>query len=235
MISLELIGHYTPHLLDANKAFSFINFASVGSLFDRHPTSIAYFCDGMLMSTFMSRITGRSIGRVSFDFTSIADAVFSGAEQQGKCIYFVGARQAELDLFIAKIKARYPALMIAGHHNGYFDASQAACIQADICRSKANILIVGLGAGLQEQFEQDALRAGFTGVAFTCGGFIRQEATATHQYYPEPINRLHLRAFYRMYREPHTIKRYLIDYPANFVHLLLMIVRHQLTINITHP
>ncbi|WP_367375413.1 WecB/TagA/CpsF family glycosyltransferase [Pseudomonas lini] len=235
MIDLELIGHYAPNLLDANKAFSFINFASIGSLFDRDPTSIAYFCDGMLMSTFMSRITGRTIGRVSFDFTSIADAVFSCAEKQGKRVYFVGARQAELDLFIDKIKARYPALIIAGHHNGYFDAPQAASIQADICRSEANILIVGLGAGLQEQFEQDALRAGFTGVAFTCGGFIRQEATATHHYYPELVNRLHLRAFYRMYREPHTIKRYLIDYPTNFVHLLVMIVRRKVTINITYP
>lgn len=235
MISLELIGHYAPNLLDANKAFSFINFASVGSLFDREATSIAYFCDGMLMSTFMSRITGRTIGRVSFDFTSIADAVFSCAEQQGKRVYFVGARQVELDLFINKIRDRYPALLIAGHHNGYFDAQQAACIQADICRSEANILIVGLGAGLQEQFEQDALRAGFNGVAFTCGGFIRQEATATHHYYPELINRLHLRAFYRMYREPHTIKRYLVDYPTNFAHLLLMIVRREVIIHITYP
>lgn len=235
MIDLELIGHYAPNLLDANKAFSFINFASVGGLLDRPPTSIAYFCDGMLMSTFMSRITGRTIGRVSFDFTSIADSVFSYAEKQGKRLYFVGARQAELDLFLDKIRARYPTLIIAGHHNGYFDAAQAACILADICRSEANILIVGLGARLQEQFEQDALRAGFNGVAFTCGGFIRQEATATHDYYPVLINRLHLRALYRMYREPHTIKRYLIDYPTNFVHLLVMIIRRKVTINITYP
>ena len=235
MISLELVGHYTPNLLEANKAFSFINFASIGSFFDQRPNTIAYFCDGMLMSTFMSRVTGRTIDRVSFDFTSIADSVFSYAEKQGKRVYFVGARQAELELFIDKIKVRYPALIIAGHHNGYFDAPEAACIQADICRSEANILIVGLGAGLQEQFEQDALRAGFTGVAFTCGGFIRQEAMATHHYYPEPVNRLHLRAFYRMYREPHTIKRYLVDYPSNFLHLLEMIARHEVAINLTAP
>lgn len=235
MISLELIGHYAPHLLDTNKAFSFINFYSVGNLFDQGPTSIAYFCDGMLMSSFMSRITGHTIGRVSFDFTSIAHPVFSCAEKHGKRLYFVGATQAELDLFIDKIKGRYPALIIAGHHNGYFDAPQAACLLVDICRSEANILIVGLGAGIQEQFQQDALHAGFTGVAFTCGGFIRQEATATHHYYPELINRLHLRAFYRMYREPHTIKRYLIDYPTNFIQLLVMIIRRKVTINITYP
>ena len=56
----------------------------------------------MLMSAFMSRVTGRPSSRVSFDFTSIADPVLSSAEQQGKRVYFVGARQAELDLFIAR-------------------------------------------------------------------------------------------------------------------------------------
>ncbi|URM25954.1 hypothetical protein LLY42_18515 [Pseudomonas frederiksbergensis] len=30
----------------------------------------------------IGRITGRTIGRVSFDFTSIADSVFSCAEKQ---------------------------------------------------------------------------------------------------------------------------------------------------------
>ncbi|MFJ7283654.1 WecB/TagA/CpsF family glycosyltransferase [Pseudomonas sp. NPDC099000] len=232
MIRLELVGQFSPKLLEANQAYSFINFASIGSVFEQAPGAVTYFCDGMLMSTFMSRVTGRRIGRVSFDFTSIADLVLRSAEQQGKRVYFVGARQTELELFVSKIKALYPRLTLAGYHNGYFNASQAEGIRADICRSEADILIVGLGAGLQEQFEQDALRAGFRGVAFTCGGFIRQEALATHNYYPALINRLHMRAFYRMYREPHTIKRYLIDYPNNFVHLLALIASRKVAISV---
>ncbi|CAI8977260.1 N-acetylglucosaminyldiphosphoundecaprenol N-acetyl-beta-D-mannosaminyltransferase [Pseudomonas sp. IT-347P] len=232
MFTLEIVEQYSAKLLDANQAYSFINFASIGRVFEQTPGTVAYFCDGMLMSTFMSRVTGRTIGRVSFDFTSIADLVLGNAEQSGKRVYFVGARQAELDLFIVKIKALYPQLTIAGHHHGYFSAAQAEGIRADICRSGADILIVGLGAGLQEQFELEALRAGFRGVAFTCGGFIRQEALATRQYYPALINRLHLRAFYRMYREPHTIKRYLIDYPGNFLRLLTLLARHKVAISV---
>lgn len=232
MIRLQIVRHYSPKLLDANQAYSFINFASIGSFFEQPPSTVAFFCDGMLMSTFMSRVTGRTVGRVSFDFTSIADRVLSSAEQQGKRVYFVGARQAELELFIGKIKMLYPGLAITGYHHGYFNADQAEGIRADICRSQANILIVGLGAGLQEQFEQETLRAGFKGVAFTCGGFIRQEAMTTRNYYPAVINRLHLRAFYRMYREPHTVKRYLIDYPGNFLHLLAMIVQRKVAISV---
>ncbi|WP_448107611.1 WecB/TagA/CpsF family glycosyltransferase [Pseudomonas azerbaijanoccidentalis] len=232
MISLQIVRHYSPTLLDANQAYSFINFASIGSFIEQTPSTVAYFCDGMLMSLFMSRVTGCAIDRVSFDFTSIADAVLGSAEQQRKRVYFVGARQAELELFIDKIRTLYPRLTIAGYHNGYFDASQAEDIQADIRRSEANILIVGLGAGLQERFELDALRAGFRGVAFTCGGFIHQEAMATHNYYPAVIDQLHLRAFYRMYREPHTIKRYLLDYPSNFLHLLRLLVQRKVAISV---
>lgn len=235
MIRLDLIGQYSPALLEANKAFSFINFASIGSFFQHPPDAIAYFCDGMLMSSFMSQVTGRSIARVSFDFTSIAGPVFSDAEQQGKRVYIVGATQSELERFIRKLQTRYPRLPIAGYHNGYFDAPQAAAIQADIRLGRANILIVGLGAGLQERFVLSALNAGFTGVAFTCGGFIRQEAMTNGVYYPEAINHLHLRAFYRMYREPHTIRRYLVDYPGNFLQLAAMILCHKVAINITTP
>jgi N-acetylglucosaminyldiphosphoundecaprenol N-acetyl-beta-D-mannosaminyltransferase len=38
-----------------------------------------------------------------------------------------------------------------------------------------------------------------------------------------------------MYREPHTIRRYLIDYPGNFLRLAAMILSHEVSINITAP
>lgn len=235
MIRLALMGHYSPNLLMGNRAFSFINFASIGSFIRQPPPSVAYFCDGMLMSGFMSRVTGHPVQRVSFDFTSIADPVLRDAEQQQLRVYIVGATQTELEAFIVKLRGRYPRLIIAGAHNGYFNQTQAANLHADIRTSAANLLLVGLGAGLQERFVIDALNAGFAGVAFTCGGFIRQEASASECYYPAAINRLHLRAFYRMYREPHTIKRYLLDYPRNFLQLAEMIVRHKVAIDITAP
>ncbi|WP_239499362.1 WecB/TagA/CpsF family glycosyltransferase [Pseudomonas putida] len=233
MIRLKLVEQFSPDLLKTNQAFSFINFASIGSLLDApEDNSINYFCDGMLLSTFMSRMTGQPVQRVSFDFTSIADPVLRTAEQQGLGVYFVGARQVELDLFLLKIRHRYPHLKIAGSHNGYFDEVQARDIHADIRDSGTDILITGLGAGLQEQFVEQGMNLGYAGVAFTCGGFIRQQATATLNYYPEIINRLHLRAFYRMYREPHTIRRYLFNYPSNFLRLCSLFVRRKVAVDL---
>lgn len=232
-LRLDLISRYSPALLDSNQACSFINFASIGSLMQRPPGAVAYFCDGMLMSSFMSRVTRRRIERVSFDFTSIADPVFRDAQQQGRSLYVVGATQAQLDGFVAKLRLNYPGLIIAGQHHGYVEPGQAAELHADIRNSAANILLVGLGAGLQERFVLAAQAAGFGGVAFTCGGFIRQESGSPQRYYPALINRLHLRAFYRMYREPHTIRRYLLDYPRNFLTLAGLLLRGKLQINFT--
>ena len=236
MFKLDILDSYSDCQLDGTSSFSFLNFASIGVLFKAPPPdSIAFFCDGMLLSYVLSKVTGKKILRVSFDFTSIAHQVFQHAEQQCKRIYLVGAHQADLDGFVDKLKKRYPALLIAGHHHGYFTDQQAMGICADICAAKSDILIVGLGAGNQERFIRQARASGFKGVAFSCGGFIRQEAMAPGYFYPAWVDRLNLRAFYRMYREPHTIRRYLLDYPRNFMQLLAMIAGRKVTLNILHP
>lgn len=51
--------------------------------------------------------------------------------------------------------------------------------------------------------------AGYHGIGFTCGEFIHQLAMNKINYYPAWINKYNLRFLYRMYKEPHTRKRYL--------------------------
>ena len=132
-----------------------------------------------------------------------------------------------------EMKARYPQLIIAGREHGYFRRDETGKVVQAVLDSRCNILIVGLGAGRQEDFIRQAKRQGFGGVAFSCGAFIRQEAMAQGAYYPSLINRLNPRALYRMYREPHTILRYLLIYPANFLRLNYLLVRRRLEIHIT--
>jgi exopolysaccharide biosynthesis WecB/TagA/CpsF family protein len=236
MFTLDILDSYSDCQLDGASSFSFLNFASIGVLFKSpQEDPIAFFCDGMLLSYFLSKVTGKKIVRVSFDFTSIAHRVFQRAESQQKKIYLLGARPAELDSFIDKLKKRYPALLIAGYHHGYFEDQQASHVCAEIRDANSDILIVGLGAGHQERFIRQARANGFSGVAFSCGGFIRQESMTSGYFYPAWVDRFNCRAFYRMYKEPHTIKRYLFDYPRNFMHLLAMIARRKVAINIVQP
>lgn len=63
--------------------------------------------------------------------------------------------------------------------------------------------------------------AGFKGIGFTCGGFIHQTAKNEIDYYPAWVNRMNVRFIYRMYKEPHTRKRYLqaaLVFPARFIY-----------------
>lgn len=234
MIRLAIMESFSEQLLSGGQAFSFLNFASIGRLFEATGEDpLHYFCDGMLMSQYVSRLTGQPITRVSFDFTSIAPVVFQHAEQHRKRVFLLGATPRELGAFIRKIRARYPELIIAGREHGYFRQDETARVVRTVLDSQSDILIVGLGAGRQENFIRLAIRGGFRGVAFSCGAFIRQEAMTQGAYYPPLINRLNLRALYRMYREPHTIARYLLIYPANFLRLNYLMARRRLEINIT--
>ena len=83
-----------------------------------------------------------------------------------------------------------------------------------------------MGTPLQEQFLIDLQKSGWVGKGYTCGGFLHQTANGI-QYYPKWINRLGLRAFYRMYDEPQLIKRYFIDYPQAICIIVFDIIKYK--------
>ena len=62
--------------------------------------------------------------------------------------------------------------------------------------------------------------AGYQGVGFTCGGFIHQTSKNEIDYYPAWVDKTNLRFVYRMWKEPHTRKRYVMAgllFPARFI------------------
>ena len=65
------------------------------------------------------------------------------------------------------------------------------------------------------------LRAqGFSGLGFTCGGFLDQLAESQH-YYPAWIDKADLRWLYRLCKEPRRLlRRYTLDY-APFIGMTL--------------
>jgi N-acetylglucosaminyldiphosphoundecaprenol N-acetyl-beta-D-mannosaminyltransferase len=209
-----------PHPLSRN--ISFINMFSVYEVLKQPAIAqeFVYYSDGFLLQLFVLLFYGKRIHRVSFDYSSIADSVFKDCEQHNRRIFFVGARPNELTAFLEKISDRYPSLSVVGSSHGHVPRSEWEPLCAEIRALQPDLLIVGMGGGLQERFIYHARRAGYRGQALTCGGFISQTASSPScAYYPDLINRMHLRFLYRMFREPHTIKRYLLAYPRNLVSL----------------
>lgn len=168
------------------------------------------FADGSLLVKAIRLLYGRKVTRRSFDMTSIGADLFEYAVKERKSVYIVSSEQNNIEKAVALIKDSFKGIQIAGYRNGYFnDDNEKDEEIRNIISLNPDYLIVGMGVIKQEEFLLKAKEAGYRGIGFTCGGFISQIAENNIDYYPAWIDRMNLRFLYRMYKEPHTRKRYL--------------------------
>ena len=181
------------------------------------------FADGSLLVMAIRLLYGKVVVRRSFDMTSIAPELFSYAEKNRKTIYIVASKQDDVEKAVKDFCCRYPRIKFAGYRNGYFSSEKEMDEEASsICAQNPDYLIVGMGIVAQEKFLAKVKNAGYKGIGFTCGGFIHQTALYAMgtDYYPKIINKMNIRFLYRMYKEPHTRKRYLkaaFAFPFRFI------------------
>ena len=167
------------------------------------------FADGGLLVKAIKMAYEASVKRRSFDMTSLAPIVFSYAAKTGKSVAIIATKQEMVEKAVANLKKSLQGLNISYYRNGYFKSEQEKDEEAKkIVALHPDILIVGMGIILQEQFLLKVRDAGFQGIGFTCGGFIHQTAQDKAEYYPDWVDKHGLRFVYRMYKEPHTRKRY---------------------------
>ena len=180
------------------------------------------FVDGMTMCIWIRFLWGRKIPRLSFDMAGMAVDLFARLNSKScdKSIYFIGAKQEQLEGTIKQIRDSYPNMDISGYRNGYFiDVDDRRKAITDIVKANPSFVIIGMGSPLQEQFALDLKDAGYKGIAFTCGGFLHQTSTKMN-YYPTWVNKYNLRAFYRLFHEKGMFKRLynvLIEFPCLFI------------------
>lgn len=202
------------------KKYSFVNLYSYLELRSRSDLDdIVFMSDGFLMCI-ISKFFGKNVKRFSFDMTSLAPVIFS---KGGYKFAIVGSTNENIEIFSDFLGKRFdvrPCFVSSGYFEG--DGNELC---HKIVHSGADITVVGLGTPLQEEFILKLTEAGYKGIAFTCGGFITQTASAGGEYYPRLIDKYNLRFLYRMYKEPHTVRRYLFLYPKGvlfFVYDLFM-------------
>ncbi|USD38674.1 WecB/TagA/CpsF family glycosyltransferase [Ferrimonas sp. SCSIO 43195] len=216
-ITNKLVGEHSVSakdivcwMLDGRKVISFINPVNYISLRKNNETMSKvdyYFCDGMLASSWFSFLTGKKLNRFSFDFTSLAGPFFEQCAASGKKIYIVGARTEEIENFTNLIESIYPKVNIVGYRDGYIQSESYSSVCSDISRLSPDVVLVGMGCPRQEQFALVASKCISSATTFvTCGGFIHQ-TQHSQNYYPDIINRLHLRMPYRFIKEKHTRNR----------------------------
>ena len=164
--------------------------------------------------------------RLSFDMSAMAEPVFRNMMEHGESLFVLGAKPGEVENFVGTIKNNFKGIKIAGFHHGYIKDCMNVIIE-EIMASGAKVVIIGMGAPMQDMVAVMLKRAGFTGTAYTCGGFIHQTQNKIN-YYPLWINKLGLRWFYRLFTQRDMFKRLIETYPKFVVtySLFLMKMKH---------
>jgi exopolysaccharide biosynthesis WecB/TagA/CpsF family protein len=233
MISINVKQKFSKYDVLGMNRFSFLNLTSITELFKNRPNDkTMFYIDGILLVWLLRFVYGVRVERCSFDMGSIAVQVFDICHNDGISICFIGASESEIEIFTKKIRLSYPKLNIVMSRSGYVLEEEFNDVARDIVQCGSQVVVIGMGAGLQERMQNSLYEMGYTGSSFTCGGFIRQESKSTVNYYPRFVNKFNLRAFYRMYMEPHTRKRYLYDYPKNIIKLCVMRLRRNFVVEV---
>lgn len=96
-----------------------------------------------------SRMLGRPLpGRVNG--TDLFERLLLRAEERGKSVFLLGARQENLDALVEALKKRLPTLKIAGTRNGYFSDMEDDEVIDLINQSNADILFLGFSSPKKE-------------------------------------------------------------------------------------
>jgi N-acetylglucosaminyldiphosphoundecaprenol N-acetyl-beta-D-mannosaminyltransferase len=87
---------------------------------------------------------------------TLALAFFPFAAENGLRPYFLGAKPKVINALVEKLRSDYPALKIAGSHDGYLsDPEIEQAVVTDIQRTKPDVLFVAMGSPKQEYWIND--------------------------------------------------------------------------------
>lgn len=177
------------------------------------------FCDGIAASTILSFFLQKKLKRNSFDFTSLATPVFKYCIKNNKSIYLIGSDSDTLENFSQVILRSFPGLKIVGKRDGYLGSEPIENVVDNIKSFNPDLVLCGMGCPLQENFSAIGSKSMPSTQFITCGGFFHQHQQET-KYYPEWIDRFHLRMPYRFFKEKHTRSRIFL-YPKFFLYILI--------------
>lgn len=179
--------------------------------------------DGIGMVMAIQMLHKRPASRISFDDTSLAPSVFKIAADQGIGVVLTGGLSGVAEAARQHLLRAHPGLRIDAVFDGY---QKVDAVVAAITGLAPGIVIVGMGAPLQEQFLLKLAANGWNGLGFTCGGYLDQLSLKGTSYYPAWVDRYNIRWAYRLFMEPGRLwHRYLIDYPQFGVRLCGSLLR----------
>ncbi|MCX7641043.1 MAG: WecB/TagA/CpsF family glycosyltransferase [Elusimicrobiales bacterium] len=183
--------------------------------------------DTLFMCKVLYLICRKKIERLSFDMNMLAYDLLDFCSKNKKTIFFIGGKKEEIEIFVKKIKNKFPDLNIKGYVDGYKDDYTIKNIWEKV--GKSDFLIVGLGNVRQERFVAEIAKDKEYVFCMTCGAFITQTAISSDlNYYPNWIYKLNLRWLYRILREKNIFFRIIKYYPRTLFYIIYDYFRYKL-------
>ena len=159
----------------------------------------------MLHTPLKSRVPGIEFGTEMIAYCA----------KNGKKVFFLGAKPGVAETAADNLAERFPGLLVAGTHDGYFQDSDA--VAAEIRASGADMALVCLGAPKQEKWMAQYGEATGARLLLGLGGSLDVFAGVA-QRAPEFYCKHNLEWFYRLMKNPSRIGR-MMKLPLFLVHV----------------
>jgi len=159
----------------------------------------------------LGRLFGRPLRREHrVTWLDLIEPLLKAASACGWRLFYLGGEQDVVAAGLARIRGRYPALNIEGHH-GYVRPESAEQVRERIQAFDPDILIVGMGMSVQERWILENEKALQVPVIATAGACIEYIAGAVKAP-PRWLGPFGLEWLYRLTTDPKRFwRRYLIE------------------------
>jgi N-acetylglucosaminyldiphosphoundecaprenol N-acetyl-beta-D-mannosaminyltransferase len=148
--------------------------------------------------------------------------MMGAAQELGWRVYYLGARPGVLEEGLRQLRLQWPGLQIEGRH-GYFDKSLHSLdnldVLTEIAAYKPDLLMVGMGMPLQEEWIVENLAHLPISTVIACGALMDYVAGVIPTP-PRWLGKLGVEWLFRLFSEPRRLwRRYLVE-PWAVLHLI---------------
>lgn len=160
------------------------------------------------------KLAARAAGirvRDNLNGTDLIPQILRQAAAQDAPVFLLGGREGIAEDAAANLRSRLPGLRIVGTRNGYFSAAEDSEVIAAINRSRARLVVLGMGVPRQELWMARAASELEVARLVVAGGAILDFLSGAIPRAPQWMRRLNLEWLFRLGLEPGRMwRRYIL-------------------------
>ena len=180
--------------------------------------------DGIGVSLAARVVGGGGVFRRILNGTDVTPLILNLAAEQGWRVFLLGAAPCVAVRAAAELVEKIPTLIIGGTHAGFFSSTEVDDVIQSIRDVRTDVLIVGMGNPLQEQWLSRHLALTGAKLGVGVGAFLDFSAGVFSRA-PMWMQEMKIEWLYRMSCEPKRLwKRYLVEAPVFLLRVALDVV-----------